>query len=165
MNRRAPRIEKAIPWPLSPPTLFTIMMIPNSKPSAPSDNKAMANAISLIGGLLFTMKVPVGSSLIEKVWSTYAMFSSRSIQRRFQLHQKIYSRNSRFRKLWIPKPSRKLHAHNHRMKPDRTPPDASIVVSPCYATITREKQQERRKIRQQPKDASGWLPTPSASYP
>jgi hypothetical protein len=57
--------KKAYRVPRSPPTLLTAMPIPHMKPSAPIDNKAIAKAISLIGGLLFTMKVPVGSSLIE----------------------------------------------------------------------------------------------------
>jgi len=36
------------------------------------------------------------------------------------------------------------------MKPDRTPPDASTLVPPCYATITRENNNNKgEKIQQQ----------------
>jgi hypothetical protein len=106
----------------------------------------------LIGGLLFTMKVPVGSSLIEKVWSTYAMFSSRSIPRRFQLHQNTPKKNltetpvSENYKSQNP-PGNSTLTITEWNQIERTPPDASTLVPPCYATITRENN----KIRQQRK--------------
>lgn len=65
-----------LPWARSPPTLLTAMTAPRIIPRTPKTRRAIARAISLMGGLLLTLyevSIMMSSSEIENAWSTYAI--------------------------------------------------------------------------------------------